>query len=78
MAAGLGPQAKLPPPPPQPPLQSVANFGLLAIGDENHLCGASLHASQKIHSRIHHAHGIDYHHDHMHAIGGMELVRWCR
>ena len=35
----------------------------------------SLHASQKIHSRIHHAHGIDYHHDHMHTIGGTGLVQ---
>ena len=36
-----------------------------------------LHASQKIHSRIHYAHGIDYHHDHMHAMGEIGLVQWC-
>ena len=34
-------------------------------GDENHLCGASLRESQK----IHHAHGIDYHHMHQWAWG---------
>ena len=64
-----------PPPPPQPsPLVSSQLW--VTSGDENHLCGASLRASQKIHSRIHDAHGIDYHHDHMHAIGVTGLVQW--
>ena len=61
--------------PPQPS-PSVSSQLWITSGDENHLCGASLHAlpSQKIHSRIHHAHGIDYHHDHIGATG---LVQWC-
>ena len=61
------------PPPPQPS-PSVSSQLWVTSGDENHLCGASLHASRKIHSRIHHAHGIDYNHDHIHAIGGTGLA----
>jgi hypothetical protein len=33
---------------------------IITSGDENHLCVASLRESHK----IHHAHGIDYHHMH--------------
>jgi hypothetical protein len=57
----------------QPPLHFNLIYQVLLTfytsGDENHLCGASLRESHK----IHHAHGIDYHHMHQrHGAGTLD------
>jgi hypothetical protein len=43
---------------------------IITSGDENHLCGAI--ASLRESHKIHHTHGIDYHH--MYLNSGMGLV----